>query len=955
MGSKLDEAHSGGGMKGFRLTAALLLMCVGALSTMSCGGGSSSLISITLSTPNGILSVDEGGTLNFIAAVGGDTKNQGVTWTLAKQTGCANDGKVTLGSCGSLTSNADYSVTYTAPAITATISVVLTATSITDGTVTKTVTISVVLPVTFTITACVPAGVSPCGLPNGSNGIPYTATISFTGGVAPYIFNNPALPCGLTMDTSSTSATTTIVGTPCGSGVTEFTVTVTDSGSTPPIPVSQKFTINIQPAPPITMTTTSLPQGTLDAPYNGIVAVQGGVAPLTWDFEPTGGLPPGLVANIHNGQITGIPTDQSGANPPVAYPATYIFTVQVHDSALPNPQPAPPAPRQFSITIQKPATLSISTQGPALPGGTTATAYSGGGLLANGGIQPYTWKVTQGLLPAGLTLTTLNDGSGSISGVPILATTTADNFTVQVSDSPLDPITGNPNPATASRQFSISVTGATGSVNNKLLSGTYSFLFRGFDDDGLVATVGQITANGNGAITSGTEDSNRGSGVGNGQPVTGTYSIGSDGRGTLELTSTFIKTAPLTEDYILVLDSNGNVRFFEDNSKPTSISNVKHTVGEGILKPTVGTTFANSDLNGNYAFLFAGREAPPSTKPAALAGFVHANGVSALGAGMSDLNDAAAFSSQSISGDFAVGSGNRGTAELVYQVAGTPQTTLNFVFYFVTSSDLYWVEADANSTSLKPTQFQLAGEMILQQPTTTFDKNVLLGSSVATGTGINSSGSASFFAGLLTSALCDGSTPIALNSDDNNAGTITAQSFTGTCQVTTNGRVAFNLTGLGNPAPSPRVGVAYLTGPGQGFLLGGDAAVTTGLLEQQSGGPFADSSLSGGYTLSAPFLVENQTKNVVGQITVDGKRNIAGEVDETVPPAKAAPSLDQALTATIDSGSLQPSGRGTMTTIPTVPTGFPPSSILYVVSPGDFRVISKDPTDQHPQLLLFDH
>lgn len=960
-GSKIDEAHSGGRMKKLRWTAAISLACLGLLSTISCGGGggSNSTISITLTTPNGILSVDEGGTLNFTAAVGGDTSNQGVKWELLKQSGCSGTG-TGAGQCGALTNDTPFTVTYTPPgSLSAALSVTLTATSLTDTKVTKTATISVVLPVTFTTTACIPSNVTnPCGLPAGNNGVPYTATITFKGGVAPYTFNSPTLPACLRLNTSSSSTSTTIVGTPCGSGLTTFTLTVTDSGGAPG--VSQDFTINIAPPPTLSVTTTSLPQGTLNAAYNGNVSTTGGVAPLSWNFQPTpgpslppgdiAGLPPGLLANPHNGQITGIPTDQSGATPPATYPATYSFTVQVHDSSLPTPgQTAPSTPRLLSITIQQPAPLDISTQGP-LPSGTTATAYSGGGLQASGGIKPYTWKVTQGLLPAGLTLTTLIDGSGSISGVPFLAGTS--NFTVQVSDSRLDPISGNPNPATASKSFSIVIAGAAGSVNDKLLKGTYTFFFRGFDDDGAVFTVGQITADGNGTITSGIEDTNRGSGVLPAATVSGTYSIGSDGRGTLELTSNFANTAALTEDYVLVLDSNGNIRFFEDNS--TTTSNIKHTFGEGILKPTVGTSFTTSALSGNYAFLFSGREVPPSAKPAALAGFVHANGVSALGAGMSDLNDAGAFSSQTISGDFVVGSGNRGVAQFVYQVLGKPQTTLKFVFYFVTSSDLYWIETDADS-NFKPTQFQLAGEMILQQPTTTFDQNVLQGSSVAAGTGINSSGNPTIFAGLLTSTLCDNNAVVTLNSDDNNAGTIAAQSFSGTCAVTTNGRVGFNLAGIGSPAPSPRVGTAYLTGPGTGFLLGGDAAVTTGLLEQQSGGPFADSSLLGGYTLSAPFLVSAQTKNVVGQITVDGNRNVSGEVDETDPPATAAPTLGQSLSAAIDIGSLQANGRGTMTTNGTVPAGFPTNSILYVVSPGSFRIISNDPGDQHPQLLLFDH
>jgi hypothetical protein len=138
-------------------------------------------------------------------------------------------------------------------------------------------------------------------------------------------------------------------------------------------------------------------------------------------------------------------------------------------------------------------------------------------------------------------------------------------------------------------------------------------------------------------------------------------------------------------------------------------------------------------------------------------------------------------------------------------------------------------------------------------------------------------------------------------------------------------------------------------------LIGGDAAVTTGLLEQQTGGAFAESSLLGGYTLSEPFLAEAQTKNVVGQITADGSGNFAGVVDETDPPATGAPNTNQALAAAIDIGSLQINGRGTMTANGTVPHGFPTKSIFYIVSPGNFRAISNDSGDQHPELLFFDH
>ncbi len=71
----------------------------------------------------------------------------------------------------------------------------------------------------------------------------------------------------------------------------------------------------------------------------------------------------------------------------------------------------------------------LSTVTASLPGGTVDSAYSAT-LQASGGTVPYTWSISSGSLPAGLTL---NTGSGVISGTPT-ATETA-SFTVQVNDS----------------------------------------------------------------------------------------------------------------------------------------------------------------------------------------------------------------------------------------------------------------------------------------------------------------------------------------------------------------------------------------------------------------------------------------------------------------------------------------------------------------------------------------
>jgi CHRD domain-containing protein/putative Ig domain-containing protein len=92
-------------------------------------------------------------------------------------------------------------------------------------------------------------------------------------------------------------------------------------------------------------------------------------------------------------------------------------------------------------TLQ-PASLAVSTT--SLANGSIGTAYSQS-LVATGGTSPYTWAVTIGTLPAGLTLST----AGVISGTPTAAGTSS--FTVRVTDSAA---------ATATMALSINITAA---------------------------------------------------------------------------------------------------------------------------------------------------------------------------------------------------------------------------------------------------------------------------------------------------------------------------------------------------------------------------------------------------------------------------------------------------------------------------------------------------------------
>ena len=143
--------------------------------------------------------------------------------------------------------------------------------------------------------------ITTAALPQGTVNQSYSASVSGSGGALPYTWSvSPALPANLSLDT----ATGAITGTPTTAATTTHMFTLRDS-SAPSQTVQQSLSLTVAPPPAVlTITTTSLPDGTVNQGYNRPVQASGGTPPLTWNIVAGAGtLPPGLNLNRRPAQF----------------------------------------------------------------------------------------------------------------------------------------------------------------------------------------------------------------------------------------------------------------------------------------------------------------------------------------------------------------------------------------------------------------------------------------------------------------------------------------------------------------------------------------------------------------------------------------------------------------------------------------------------------------------------
>jgi Putative Ig domain len=273
---------------------------------------------------------------------------------------------------------------------------------------------------TFTVTATDSTGakgsrsytvtINPAITFTSTNNTTWTAGLAFSqviiaaGGTGSKTFTTTAssLPPGITLSTTGTLA-----GTPTTVGTYTFTITATDSVGASG---SQNYTFVVNPS--VTISTTSLPNWTVNAPnYNATIHASGGTGSLTFG---TGGaaVPAGLTL-ASTGVLSGTPTAAG----------TFSFTITATDSLGYS------TGKVYTVTIAPAVSLAPGT----LPPDTVNIAYDRT-ITASGGTGTLTLATSNvtGLIP-GLNVPDSGTGSIQITGTPTASGT--ETFTVTATDS----------------------------------------------------------------------------------------------------------------------------------------------------------------------------------------------------------------------------------------------------------------------------------------------------------------------------------------------------------------------------------------------------------------------------------------------------------------------------------------------------------------------------------------
>ncbi len=404
--------------------------------------------------------------------------------------------------------------------------------------------------------------------------------------------------------------------------------------------------------------------------------------------------------------------------------------------------------------------------------------------------------------------------------------------------------------------------------SNTVLNGTYVFQVQGVDTNGGYVAVGTITADGNGNITSGEQDYADETLQAGPDQLTGSYSIGPDGRGsvTLAVSNTALPHNGV-ETFSLAVTSTTHAFIIQFDATATST---------GTLDAQPAGVAVAGSIAGPYAFTLGGSDIAAQV-PMASGGIATLNaGSGLLTNGSFFENDGGVVSSAAFSGTVtAPDAFGRGTI--------TTGGGFHYVYYLVQSEVLRLVQEDVPS-------FVAGGTMVGQGPagsTPIFSNASLTGNYVFSDAGGSVLGSMALV-GQFTANGTGGFTAGFADLNEggsNSSGSIAAlSSYTiaadGTGNLTLPGALGAtqDVASLIFFATDPNINLIDPSDPNGGggaLVLDFDnSTVGAGVIIPQTSG-----TVTGDYAVSLQFITNSGENDLVGQIVADGAGNLSGSVD----------------------------------------------------------------------------
>ncbi len=291
--------------------------------------------------------------------------------------------------------------------------------------------------------APLPVRILTADVPGGRAGQSYALTLSATGGYAPYEWRvaGGELPPGLSLD----DKTGRISGTPVKAGTWNASLTVADAEQQPAAEAAAvKFEIvTEQGVRALLIATRSLPTLLEGATTDLALACEGGAAPYNWQAK--GDLPAGL--KIEGARIIGTPeqewdqmvklsvADASGQTAEADFPLRVRDVMPFWLGLLLGILAAVALVVALWLAriVRRARSQPLVILSETIPNARVSFDYSVQ-LAAIGGAPPYRWRVVEGELPKGLTLSP----EGKLSGCPFEGVAVSEvldlPFTVELED-----------------------------------------------------------------------------------------------------------------------------------------------------------------------------------------------------------------------------------------------------------------------------------------------------------------------------------------------------------------------------------------------------------------------------------------------------------------------------------------------------------------------------------------